>query len=93
VGVLARLTHTTFITHIRFLPCSYPDYKYQPVYRRSNVVRRKMKPDPVEEKRCTVVASLLLEGKEGAELEAGAAKAVEASNKKRAKIQRALAAK
>ena len=52
-----------------------------------------MKPDPVEEKRGTVVASLLLEGKEGAELEAGAAKAVEASNKKRAKIQRALAAK
>jgi HMG box factor len=72
---------------------SYPDYKYQPVYRRANVVRRKMKPDPVEEKRCTVVASLLLEGKEGAELEAGAAKAVEASNKKRLKIQKALAAK
>jgi HMG box factor len=72
---------------------SYPDYKYQPVYRRTNVVRRKMKPDPVEDKKCTVLASLLMEGKEGVELEAAAAQEVHAVNKKRLRVQKALAAR
>lgn len=57
------------------------------------MVRKKIKSDPIEDKKSTIVASLLMEGKEGAALEAGAAEAVEAVNKRRAKIQKALAAR
>lgn len=70
---------------------SYPDYKYQPVYRRTGAPRRQIKADPVEVKKCTLVANLLLDGKKGEELKKEAKKAVERSNKKRAKVAKSLA--
>ncbi|KAJ9121701.1 hypothetical protein QFC22_002321 [Naganishia vaughanmartiniae] len=69
----------------------YPNYKYQPVYRRSQVVRRQIKADPVEEKKCALVANLLLDGKNGDELTKETKRAVERSNKQRAKVARSLA--
>ncbi|KIR77582.1 HMG box factor, other [Cryptococcus gattii EJB2] len=47
----------------------YPDYRYQPVYRRTNVVRRRVRKDEVEEEKCKNVAELLMKGKSGQELE------------------------
>lgn len=47
----------------------YPDYRYQPVYRRTNVVRRRVRKDEAEEEKCKNVAELLMKGKSGQELE------------------------
>jgi len=46
----------------------YPGYRYQPVYRRTNVVRRRVRKDAAEEEKCKSVASLLMQGKTGEEL-------------------------
>lgn len=47
----------------------YPGYRYQPVYRRTNVIRRRVRKDDAEEEKCKSVAELLLRGKSGQELE------------------------
>jgi hypothetical protein len=47
----------------------YPGYRYQPVYRRSNVIRRRVRKDAAEEEKCQEVADLLINGKTGKELE------------------------
>ena len=47
----------------------YPGYRYQPVYRRTNVIRRRVRKDDAEEDKCRSVAALLLEGKTGDVLE------------------------
>lgn len=47
----------------------YPGYRYQPVYRRTNVVRRRVRKDEAEEEKCKNVAELLMKGKSGQELE------------------------
>ena len=46
----------------------YPGYRYQPVYRRTNVVRRRVRKDAAEEEKCKSVAQLLMQGKTGEEL-------------------------
>ena len=48
----------------------YPGYRYQPVYRRTNVIRRRVRKDEAEEEKCKSVAELLMKGKVGKELEA-----------------------
>ncbi|WVQ79691.1 hypothetical protein IAT38_001791 [Cryptococcus sp. DSM 104549] len=47
----------------------YPGYRYQPVYRRTNVIRRRVRKDEAEEEKCKNVAELLIKGKSGEELE------------------------
>ncbi|WWD19274.1 hypothetical protein CI109_103732 [Kwoniella shandongensis] len=47
----------------------YPGYRYQPVYRRTNVIRRRVRKDEAEEEKCKSVAELLMKGKSGEELE------------------------
>lgn len=47
----------------------YPGYRYQPVYRRTNVVRRRVRKDEAEEEKCKNVAELLMKGKSGQEME------------------------
>ncbi|KAK8854591.1 hypothetical protein IAR55_003330 [Kwoniella newhampshirensis] len=47
----------------------YPGYRYQPVYRRTNVIRRRVRKDEAEEEKCKSVAELLIKGKSGEELE------------------------
>ncbi|EIW68407.1 hypothetical protein TREMEDRAFT_63576 [Tremella mesenterica DSM 1558] len=47
----------------------YPGYRYQPVYRRTNVIRRRVRKDQAEEDKCKSVAELLLRGKTGKALE------------------------
>jgi hypothetical protein len=49
--------------------CRYPGYRYQPVYRRTNVIRRRVRKDEAEEEKCRSVAELLIKGKSGEELE------------------------
>nr|ODN94545.1 hypothetical protein L204_04678 [Cryptococcus depauperatus CBS 7855] len=48
----------------------YPGYRYQPVYRRTNVIRRRVRKDEAEEEKCKSVAELLMKGKSGQALEA-----------------------
>ncbi|OCF40707.1 hypothetical protein I317_05479 [Kwoniella heveanensis CBS 569] len=47
----------------------YPGYRYQPVYRRTNVIRRRVRKDEAEEEKCKSVAELLIKGKSGEALE------------------------
>jgi HMG box factor len=47
----------------------YPGYRYQPVYRRTNVIRRRVRKDEAEDEKCQSVAELLLKGKSGEALE------------------------
>lgn len=47
----------------------YPGYRYQPVYRRTNVIRRRVRKDEADEEKCNNVAALLLKGTSGVELE------------------------
>lgn len=47
----------------------YPGYRYQPVYRRTNVIRRRVRKDEAEEEKCNNVAALLLQGTSGEKLE------------------------
>lgn len=47
----------------------YPGYRYQPVYRRTNVIRRRVRKDEAEEEKCRSVAELLIKGKSGEALE------------------------
>ncbi|KAK6910905.1 hypothetical protein I204_03058 [Kwoniella mangroviensis CBS 8886] len=47
----------------------YPGYRYQPVYRRTNVIRRRVRKDEAEEQKCKSVAELLIKGKSGEDLE------------------------
>lgn len=51
------------------LTSRYPGYRYQPVYRRTNVIRRRVRKDEAEEEKCQSVADLLMKGKKGEELE------------------------
>ncbi|ODO11053.1 hypothetical protein I350_01655 [Cryptococcus amylolentus CBS 6273] len=48
----------------------YPGYRYQPVYRRTNVIRRRVRKDEAEEEKCKNIAELLSKGKSGEQLEA-----------------------
>lgn len=41
----------------------------KPVYRRTNVIRRRVRKDEAEEEKCESVAKLLLKGKTGVALE------------------------
>jgi len=41
----------------------------EPVYRRTNVIRRRVRKDEAEEEKCQSVAELLLKGKTGTALE------------------------
>ncbi|KAJ9099991.1 hypothetical protein QFC19_005808 [Naganishia cerealis] len=47
----------------------YPDYRYQPAYRRTDIIRRRVRKDPLEDDKCEAVASLLIQGKAGNALE------------------------
>ncbi|WVR09390.1 hypothetical protein IAU60_006457 [Kwoniella sp. DSM 27419] len=47
----------------------YPGYRYQPVYRRTDVIRRRVRKDEAEEEKCNNVAELLIKGKTGETLE------------------------
>lgn len=49
-------------------PLRYPGYRYQPVYRRTNVIRRRVRKDEAEEARCRDVAELLMKGTSGEQL-------------------------
>ncbi|KAJ9123245.1 hypothetical protein QFC22_001441 [Naganishia vaughanmartiniae] len=47
----------------------YPNYRYQPAYRRTDIIRRRVRKDPLEDDKCDAVASLLIQGKAGDALE------------------------
>ncbi|KAJ9107511.1 hypothetical protein QFC21_000967 [Naganishia friedmannii] len=47
----------------------YPNYRYQPAYRRTDIIRRRVRKDPLEDDKCDAVASLLIQGKAGDVLE------------------------
>lgn len=63
-SVITLLSPMTNTDHSR-----YPGYRYQPVYRRTNVIRRRVRKDEAEEEKCRSVAELLLKGKSGEALE------------------------
>lgn len=48
---------------------SYPNYRYQPAFRRTDIVRRRVRKDPNEDAKCEAVASLLIQGATGEVLE------------------------
>ncbi|KIR79624.1 specific transcriptional repressor [Cryptococcus gattii EJB2] len=47
----------------------YPGYRYQPVFRRTDIIRRRVRKDPAEDERVDAVAEALINGKAGNELE------------------------
>ncbi|KAL7419486.1 hypothetical protein Q5752_006324 [Cryptotrichosporon argae] len=47
----------------------YPGYRYQPVVRRTDIIRRRVRKDPSEDKKVEAVAEALIQGKHGQELE------------------------
>lgn len=47
----------------------YPNYRYQPAYKRADIVRRRVRKDVNEDNKCDAVAALLIKGKAGAGLE------------------------
>ncbi|OWZ67297.1 hypothetical protein AYX15_01600 [Cryptococcus neoformans] len=68
----------------------YPGYRYQPVYRRTNVVRRRVRKDEAEEEKCKNVAELLMKGKSGQQLEEEIKEKVANDDTKGAKKNKAL---
>lgn len=47
----------------------YPGYRYQPVFRRTDIIRRRVRKDPAEDEKVDAVADLLIKGKSGGDLE------------------------
>ena len=47
----------------------YPGYRYQPVFRRTDIVRRRVRKDPSEDEKVDAVADALMQGKAGGSLE------------------------
>jgi hypothetical protein len=47
----------------------YPGYRYQPVFRRTDIIRRRVRKDPAEDEKVEAVAELLIKGKAGEALE------------------------
>lgn len=47
----------------------YPGYRYQPVFRRTDIIRRRVRKDPAEDEKVEAVAEALIKGKAGQELE------------------------
>ncbi|WWC92315.1 uncharacterized protein L201_007269 [Kwoniella dendrophila CBS 6074] len=47
----------------------YPGYRYQPVFRRTDIIRRRVRKDPSEDEKVDAVAELLIKGKSGDKLE------------------------
>nr|XP_031862520.1 uncharacterized protein CI109_002017 [Kwoniella shandongensis]KAA5529592.1 hypothetical protein CI109_002017 [Kwoniella shandongensis] len=47
----------------------YPGYRYQPVFRRTDIIRRRVRKDPTEDEKVEAVAEALIKGKAGGELE------------------------
>ncbi|OXG40906.1 specific transcriptional repressor [Cryptococcus neoformans Bt15] len=47
----------------------YPGYRYQPVFRRTDIIRRRVRKDPAEDEKVDAVAEALIKGKAGNELE------------------------
>jgi hypothetical protein len=47
----------------------YPGYRYQPVFRRTDIIRRRVRKDPTEDEKVDVVAEALIQGKTGETLE------------------------
>ncbi|WVO17430.1 hypothetical protein L204_105122 [Cryptococcus depauperatus] len=47
----------------------YPGYRYQPVFRRTDIIRRRVRKDPAEDQKVDAVAEALIQGKAGEALE------------------------
>ena len=47
----------------------YPGYRYQPVFRRTDIIRRRVRKDPAEDEKVDAVAEALIKGKTGEKLE------------------------
>ncbi len=47
----------------------YPGYRYQPVFRRADIIRRRVRKDPAEDDKVEAVAEALIKGKAGDDLE------------------------
>lgn len=47
----------------------YPGYRYQPVFRRTDIIRRRVRKDPAEDEKVEAVAEALMKGKAGEALE------------------------
>ncbi|WVQ85956.1 hypothetical protein IAT38_008124 [Cryptococcus sp. DSM 104549] len=47
----------------------YPGYRYQPVFRRTDIIRRRVRKDPAEDEKVDAVAEALIKGKAGGALE------------------------
>ncbi|WVF68219.1 hypothetical protein IAT40_002984 [Kwoniella sp. CBS 6097] len=47
----------------------YPGYRYQPVFRRTDIIRRRVRKDPAEDEKVDAVAEALIQGKAGDALE------------------------
>nr|XP_019000384.1 uncharacterized protein I203_07166 [Kwoniella mangroviensis CBS 8507]OCF63845.1 hypothetical protein I203_07166 [Kwoniella mangroviensis CBS 8507] len=47
----------------------YPGYRYQPVFRRTDIIRRRVRKDPAEDEKVDAVAEALIKGKSGDKLE------------------------
>jgi len=47
----------------------YPGYRYQPVFRRTDIIRRRVRKDPAEDEKVDAVAEALIKGKTGNKLE------------------------
>jgi hypothetical protein len=50
-------------------PFRYPGYRYQPVFRRTDIIRRRVRKDGAEDEKVEAVAEALIQGKAGGELE------------------------
>ncbi len=47
----------------------YPGYRYQPVFRRTDIIRRRVRKDASEDEKVVAVAEALIKGKAGGALE------------------------
>lgn len=47
----------------------YPGYRYQPVFRRTDIIRRRVRKDQAEDDKVEAVAEALIQGKSGEKLE------------------------
>ena len=47
----------------------YPGYRYQPVFRRTDIIRRRVRKDQAEDEKVEAVAEALIQGKSGEKLE------------------------
>lgn len=47
----------------------YPGYRYQPIFRRTDIIRRRVRKDQAEDEKVEAVAEALIQGKSGEKLE------------------------